>query len=126
MKQIKAITTPLFFYCDKQIKFIKDTIGLWYSLSFTIASNLCKRRRTDLNGDKKQAICVYKDAYPKATCSDIAAHFAKEWDVTVGRTTMARKDKWMSHERSGGAAKYGKLEEALMLWFNGIRSMEHQ
>ena len=28
---------------------------------------------------KKQEICVYKDAHPKATCSDIAAHFAKEW-----------------------------------------------
>ena len=52
-----------------------------------MASNPCKRRRTDLNGDKKREICVYKDAHPKATCSDIAAHFAKEWDVTVGRTT---------------------------------------
>ena len=87
-----------------------------------MASNPCKRRRTDLNGDKKREICVYKDAHPKATCSDIAAHFAKEWDVTVGRTTVARKEKWMSHERSGRAAKYGKLEEALMLWFNDIRS----
>ena len=28
----------------------------------------------------------------------------------------------MSHERSGRAAKYGKLGEALMLWFNDIRS----
>ena len=28
----------------------------------------------------------------------------------------------MAHERSGRAAKYGKLEEALMLWFNDIRS----
>ena len=27
----------------------------------------------------------------------------------------------MSRERSGRAAKYGKLEEALMLWFNDIR-----
>ena len=26
------------------------------------------------------------------------------------------------HENSGRAAKYGKLEEALMLWFNDIRS----
>ena len=72
--------------------------------------------------DKKREICVYKDAHPKATCSDIAAHFAKEWDVTVGRTTVGdilrSKEKWMSHERSGRAAKYGKLEEALMLWFN--------
>ena len=50
----------------------------------TMASNPCKRRRTDLNGDKKREICVYKDAHSKATCSDIAAHFAKEWDVTVG------------------------------------------
>ena len=43
-----------------------------------MASNPCKRRRTHLNGDNKQEICVYKDAHPKATCSDIAAHFAKE------------------------------------------------
>ena len=50
--------------------------------------------------------------------------FAKEWDVTVGRTTVARKEKWMCHERSDRAAKYGKLEEALMLWFNDIRSRE--
>ena len=28
----------------------------------------------------------------------------------------------MSHERSGRAAKYCKLEEALMLWFNDIHS----
>ena len=53
-----------------------------------MASNPCKRRRTDLNGDKKREICVYKDAHPKATCSDIAAHFAKEWDVTVDRTKV--------------------------------------
>ena len=86
-------------------------------------SNPCKRRRTDLNGDKKREICVYKDA-PKATCSDIAAHFANEWDVTVGCTTVGdifrSKEKWMSHERSGRAAQYGKLEEAHMLWFNDI------
>ena len=48
--------------------------------------------------------------------------FAKEWDVTVGRTTagdiLRSKEKWMSHEHSGRAEKYGKLEEALMLWFN--------
>ena len=54
-------------------------------------------------------------------CSDIAAHFAKEWDVTVG-DILRSKEKWMSHEHSGRAAKYGKLEEALMLWFNDIRS----
>ena len=87
-----------------------------------MASNPCKRRRTELNGAEKREICVYKDAHPKATCSDITAHFAKEWDVTVGRTTVGdilrSKEKWMSHERSGRAAKYGKLEEALMLWFN--------
>ena len=69
-----------------------------------MASNPCKRRRTDLNGDKKRETRVYKDAHPKATCSDIAAHFAKEWDVTVGRTTegyiLRSKEKWMSHERS--------------------------
>ena len=87
-----------------------------------MASNPCKRRRTDLHGDKEREICVYKDAHPKATCSDIAAHFAKEWDVTLGRPTegyiLRSKEKCMSHERSGRAAKYGKLEEALMLWFN--------
>ena len=42
--------------------------------------------------------------------------------MRVGRTTVGdilrSKEKWMSHERSGRAAKYGKLEEALMLWFN--------
>ena len=63
-----------------------------------MASNPCKRRRTDLNGDKKREICVYKDAHPKATCSDTAAHFAKELDVTVGRTTVGdilrSKEKW--------------------------------
>ena len=53
-----------------------------------MASNPCKRRRTDLNGDKKREICVYKDAHPKATCSDIAVHIAKEWDVAVGQTTV--------------------------------------
>ena len=51
-------------------------------------------------------------------CSDIGAHFAKEWDVRVGRTTVGdilhSKEKWMSHERSGRAANYGKLKEALM------------
>ena len=86
-----------------------------------MAWNPCKRRCTDLNGDKKREICDYKDAHPKATCSDIAAHFAKEWDVTVGGTTVGdilrSKGKWMSHERSGRAANYGKLEEALMLRF---------
>ena len=81
-----------------------------------MASNPCKRRRTDLNGDKKRQICVYKDAHPKAMCSDIGAHFAKEWDVRVGRTTVG--DILRSKERFGRAAKYGKLEEALMLWFN--------
>ena len=63
-----------------------------------MASNPCKRRHTDLNGDKKREICVYKDAHPKATCSDIAAHIAKEWDVTVGRTAVGdisrSKEKW--------------------------------
>ena len=87
-----------------------------------MASNPCKRQRTNLNGDKKRKICVYKDAHPKVTCSDIAAHFAKEWDETVGRTTVGdilrSKEKWMSHERSGRAVKYGKLEETLILWFN--------
>ena len=53
-----------------------------------MASNPSKRQRTDLNGDKKREICAYKDAHPKATCSDIAARFAKEWDVTGGRTTV--------------------------------------
>ena len=84
-----------------------------------MAANPCKRRRTDLNGDKKREICVYKDAHPEATCSDIAVYFAKECDVTVGRTTVGdilrSKEKWMSHERSGRAAKYGKLEEALII-----------
>ena len=45
--------------------------------------------------------------------------FAKEWDVTVGRTTegdiLRSNEKWMSHERSDRAAKYGKLEEALII-----------
>ena len=84
-----------------------------------MASNPCKRRRTDLNVNKKREIYVYKDAHPKAMCSDIAVHFAKEWDVTVGRTTVGdilrNKEKWMSHERSGRAAKYAKLEEALII-----------
>ena len=52
-----------------------------------MASNPCKRRRTDLNEDKKREICVYKNAHPIATGSDIAVHFVKEWGVTVGRTT---------------------------------------
>ena len=53
-----------------------------------MASNPC-RRRTDLIGDKKKRKnCVYKDAHPKAKCSNIAAQFAKEWEVTVGRTTV--------------------------------------
>ena len=68
----------------------------------------CKRRRTELNGDKKREICVYKDAHPKATCSDIAAQFAKEWDVTVGRITVGdilrSKEKWMSHEQQNMAS----------------------
>ena len=76
-----------------------------------MASNPCKRRRSDLNRDKKREICVYKDAHPKATCSDIAAHFVEKWDVTVGRTTVG--DILRSR-----AVKYGKLEEALMFWFN--------
>ena len=42
--------------------------------------------------------------------------------MTVGRTTVGDilriKEESMSHERSGRAAKYGKLEEALMLCFN--------
>ena len=33
-------------------------------------------------------ICVTDKTRLQATCSDIAAHFAKEWDVTVGRTTV--------------------------------------
>ena len=41
-----------------------------------MASNPCERRRTDLNGGEKREICVYKNAHPKATCCDIAAHFA--------------------------------------------------
>ena len=53
-----------------------------------MASNPCKRRRIDLDGDKKREICVYKDVHPKATFSDIAAYFAEEWDVTVGLTTV--------------------------------------
>ena len=68
-----------------------------------MASNQCKRRRTDLNRDEKREICVYKDAHPKATCSDIAAHFAKKGDVTVGLTTVGdllhSKEKWMSRSR---------------------------
>ena len=120
MKQIKAINNPVFFYCDKQIRRIKDTIG---------CRSVSPWLRIHANDDaltlmeiKKREICVYKDAYPKATCSDIAVHIAKEWDVTVGQTTvddiLRSKEKWMSHERCGRAAKYGKLEEALMLWFN--------
>ena len=53
-----------------------------------MASNPCKRRRTDPNGDKKGEICVYKYAHSKSTCFDIAAHFAKYQDMTVGRTIM--------------------------------------
>ena len=39
-----------------------------------------------------------------------------------GSHNSGKERKWMSHERSGRAAKYGKLEETLMLWFNDIRS----
>ena len=63
-----------------------------------------------------------KFVFTKTLILKLRAHFAKEWDVTVGRTTVGdilrSKEKWMSHERSGREAKYGKLEEALMLWFN--------
>ena len=37
----------------------------------------------------------------------------------MGHTTegdiLRNKEKWMSHERSGRAAKYGKLEKALII-----------
>ena len=45
----------------------------------------------------------------------------------MGRTTVGdilrSKEKWMSHERSGRAAIYGKLEEALMLWWFNLEQL---
>ena len=47
--------------------------------------------------------------------------------MTVGRTAVGdilrSKEKWMSHERSSRAAKYGKLEEALMLWWFNLEQL---
>ena len=85
-----------------------------------------KRRRTTLSVEKKKAICVYKQNNPSASLKNAVDHFAQEWGINIGLSTMCEvignSKKWLSVDTDVNSShlktcKQPKLEEALYLWF---------
>ncbi len=85
-----------------------------------------KRGRTTLSVEKKKAICVYKQNNPSASLKNAVDHFAQEWGINIGLSTMCEvignSKKWLSADTDVNSShlktcKQPKLEEALYLWF---------
>lgn len=66
-----------------------------------------KRRRTQFSIAEKKEIVAYQADHPKATQSEIASHFSKEWGKQVGRSMISDilrdKSKWTSAPKDGDA-----------------------
>jgi hypothetical protein len=90
-----------------------------------------KRKRIVLDSTRKREIVKYSGLNPKASQQDIANHFSVIWDYEVKRRTMgdimSQKDKWNSDDcdrpcKVRRVAKHSDMEEALFMWFSGVRS----
>ena len=74
---------------------------------------------------------LYSKQHPLKSQQDIANHFGALWDVSVKRRTvgdvLAHGEKWLNEDLSGTTkrlrlAKHNMMEEALFLWFSGVRA----
>ena len=91
-----------------------------------------KRRRVEISGSVKQKICQHKLSYPKCTISGLIIYAQKELNIDIGKSTISdilkHREKWLNLEDSSCStsrsrhAKHEKLENALFMWFNDVRS----
>ena len=91
-----------------------------------------KRRRVEISGSVKQKICQHKVSHPKCTINDLIIYAQKELNIDIGKSTISdilkQRQKWLNLEDSSCStsrsrhAKHEKLENALFMWFNDVRS----
>jgi len=93
-----------------------------------------KRRRVEISASQKKDLCVYREEHPGVTQVQLRAHFAKEWGVTVGKSTVSDilkdKAKWLAVPKDRGGVfrakqpKFQELETCLFSWFSGARAQD--
>ncbi|KAK6966061.1 tigger transposable element-derived protein 4 [Biomphalaria glabrata] len=96
-----------------------------------MATPPAKRKIFCLNVEQKREICMYHIENPGKTQKEIAEVFSAKFGDVVGRRTigdiLANMQRWMIEVTHSGSAKrlrcakYGRLEEALQLWYADAR-----
>ena len=92
-----------------------------------------KRARVEISLDQKREIIHYNNNNPGLTQQQLCDFYFDKWKVRIGRSTMCEilknECKYLSLEnlRSPGAIRltnghYKYLDEALHLWFKGVRA----
>ena len=91
-----------------------------------------KRRRVEISCHVKKQICQQKLNVPKCTIADLIQFASKEFKITIGKSTISeilkQSDKWLNMSTESTSftrarhPKHGKLEDALIMWFNDVRS----
>ncbi|XP_069101477.1 tigger transposable element-derived protein 4-like [Argopecten irradians] len=95
--------------------------------------NTPKRRRNNLDFDRKSKIVEFFNSNPKCTQQQIADHFTALWGTDVKRRTvgdiLANKDKLVRDETEGTpprkrhrSAHHVDMESALFVWFTNARA----
>ncbi|XP_055863545.1 uncharacterized protein LOC129922277 isoform X4 [Biomphalaria glabrata] len=96
-----------------------------------MATPTAKRKLFSLNVEQKREICIYHIENPGKTQKQIAEFFCAKFGEVVGKRTigniLANIQLWMNQVTHPGSAKrlryakYGRLEEALQLWYADAR-----
>ena len=90
-----------------------------------------KRKLLNLTADQKNELCVYASNNRNRTQQGITNYFTAKFGHPVNRRTVSdilvQKEKWQSinygnNKKKLRAGMHEKLEEALQLWFNTVRS----
>ncbi|KAK0065151.1 tigger transposable element-derived protein 4 [Biomphalaria pfeifferi] len=96
-----------------------------------MATPPAKRKLFSLNVKQKREICIYHIENPGKTQKQIAEFFCAKFGEVVGKRTigniLANMQLWMNQVTHPGSAKrlryakYGRLEEALQVWYADAR-----
>ena len=91
-----------------------------------------KRRRVEIPSQVKTRICQETRRCPQAKISELILFAKKEFDLDIGKSTIGdilkQSEKWLNVETTASnrvrhsSGQHVKLEEALMMWFNNVRS----
>ena len=90
-----------------------------------------KRRRVEVTPLQKREICLYKQQHPQSSNVEILSWAKENLGLTIGKSTVGDilrvSAKWLQIPASNSTTRnrfgqHPKLESALVLWLNDIRS----